>query len=467
MLIFYRKPRLEDENKRYPVVASNTRLCGFDTRMDSALPLMYDTDDLAQLANAKTKWNRACINPFAFGKPEFQTGIAMLFYPIRQNVQRQCELLRKHWTPSKTEATVFWKNLWNSARNMLYMSGITDAEAELCETMQSALTFPFLYHISPENEQYFSRETLWEQGISGDYPIVVIDLQNCAYPFDQNITNELERSLRAFKYLTMKAERFDLVILYCEGNGIPARFAICWITQSNESESRILFGKTEGFFRSIVVLLKRYCLLIAHVIGPLIPFNAEFTLSVYFSCVEKALSAEHTFTEAMRRSLWSVVPTSEKKELCGWKRYHARKRQTEGAILLYPVKFCFRYVAKSNFLGFSWTENSREKETKPFGTMMSCAIMTEKDWFWEFFSKTGETLFVTMICVPCPQRFYTVSRGPIILGKSQASNIRFRYVDSHFRNKNRIGMFSRLSWQWRSYCRIILRYATDYGSGRN
>ncbi len=38
MLIFYRKPRLEDENKRYLAVASNTILCGFDTRMDSALP---------------------------------------------------------------------------------------------------------------------------------------------------------------------------------------------------------------------------------------------------------------------------------------------------------------------------------------------------------------------------------------------------------------------------------------------
>ncbi|MBR5528590.1 MAG: hypothetical protein IKV97_06240 [Clostridia bacterium] len=58
----------------------------------------------------------------------------------------------------------------------------------------------------------FGIDNLWRNGISGDYPIVLVDAGGVYFPLP------LERRIRAFKLLTMKNVRFDLVIAYREND---------------------------------------------------------------------------------------------------------------------------------------------------------------------------------------------------------------------------------------------------------
>jgi hypothetical protein len=67
-----------------------------------------------------------------------------------------------------------------------------------------------LKRIFDEKPPQISINSLWKYGISGDFPIITFDVGNFFFALP------LEKRIRAFRLLTMKNVRCDLVILYSE-----------------------------------------------------------------------------------------------------------------------------------------------------------------------------------------------------------------------------------------------------------
>lgn len=368
VLTFSRRPRLDNEAWRNMSIASSEGILGFDTRMDSCLPLMYDREDIAALCRAENKNEvGACINPFCALRCDLTRGAATIAIGYSSDKTEAKATVKKALRAEDAPDDALLRaqvSLWNSARNMMYMSGFDVSHSEFCETVQSALVFPDLYRKPPEGQDCFPREALWEYGISGDHAIISVDLSECTSP--RGTLGELRRILSVYKYLTLKGERFDLVFIYREKERYfePIRRML----ESLISEMGLMhfLGHSRGIFLIDIQAAKRdVCTLIRMLSVLYVPVLSGFSISAFLGSLDANAKQARGPRRIKRRKAEFPVCSDDCVRADSQKVCIKKGTQKSPFSFVYasPV---FGTLVTQNSLGFTWVENSREKKLTPW-----------------------------------------------------------------------------------------------------
>lgn len=221
-ILYYKKrPRTQNEEEIVLAIAFADENCdiSFSTRRkyDMQNAIYYDPYLLFDERDNKTG---ACINPFCNigtdlnGNCNSELIIVMTHSvdtakeAILKARKRNFDSAKKALTDASSQFTIGAgiSSLGSCGTVSDMLSDIVfgkDADIKICSSLQK-----FFSETPPD----ISINSLWKHGISGDYPIITIDVGNYFFPIP------LEKRIRAFRLLTMKNVRCDLVILYSEAD---------------------------------------------------------------------------------------------------------------------------------------------------------------------------------------------------------------------------------------------------------
>ncbi len=219
ILFFKRRPRSSNEEEtvialgfcdKNPSVFFSTR-CFYGMQKK----ILHDPFLLFDAADGKTG---ACINPYCvFGTDISISSEAQLIIVMThsENSAKEAIISERSHSFEKSKAT-----LSEISTQFTLSSGISSLSS--CKTASEMLSSTLFTkedrringrsakELVFDNKKDISINSLWKHGISGDHPIISIDTGNYFFP------SPLEKRIRAFKLLTMKNVRLDLVIIYSE-----------------------------------------------------------------------------------------------------------------------------------------------------------------------------------------------------------------------------------------------------------
>lgn len=219
ILFFKRRPRSSNEEEtvlalgfcdKTPSVFFSTRcFYGMQKKIVHDPFLLFDTSD------GKTG---ACINPYCvFGTDISNSSEAQLIIVMTHSEKSAKEAIISERSHNFEKAKA---SLSEISTQFTLSSGISSLSSckTVSEMLSSALftkdTFRakslFAKELVFDSKKDISINSLWKHGISGDHPIISIDTGNYFF------ASPLEKRIRAFKLLTMKNVRLDLVIIYSE-----------------------------------------------------------------------------------------------------------------------------------------------------------------------------------------------------------------------------------------------------------
>lgn len=219
ILLFKRRPRSASEEELVLAVALSRKNAevSFAARADGITPrsLIYDPFVLFDPASAESGVG-ACINPFcSFGAA--YDGEAELLLVLTRRPDAAKEAIRAARDEAFDKAShalaeiasqfalgagISSVSSGGTVRTMLSALLFGDGEANRRRAAADRLLEPAFRNVSID--------ALWKYGISGDLPIAVVDTGSYYFPAPP------ERCIRAYKLLTMKNVRFDLILFYRE-----------------------------------------------------------------------------------------------------------------------------------------------------------------------------------------------------------------------------------------------------------
>lgn len=251
ILLYERRPRSASESPLYLAVSfySDTPF-SFSTRRDACLPMLYDDADLAALTTAPLDGAcGACIDPICVIRKEsvtenghYQADFLLTVAESRREAVGLISALRTE--KRKQPLRMFCQSMQAISKGQLSAAGLRAPYGRYATLLLSALYRPAAHaklHAQAENAQ------LWQFGISGDLPIVLLELCDDVKE-QENLRQIVCGFLRAQRYLALCGFRFDLVFL-CEEQeqyGAPCRNGVLSLVRSCGGE--LFLGRHGGIF---------------------------------------------------------------------------------------------------------------------------------------------------------------------------------------------------------------------------
>jgi len=218
ILYYNRRVRHDDENEMICAVALFEKGCSlqFETRKQDVFDTLFSSNSFEKIFQTEPKKNTgACISPYCLIKavsPElsghYSAELLCVFGRRKDELAHAIRGARsEHFEDSIKSLEEVSAQLSLSAGLLPKNPPHGHMTAE--EKLLSAILFGN-GNASPKKHLNGSKEVLWELCISGDLPIVTVNLSSAL------LIEQLEKYLRAYKLLLLKNIRFDLVILYSD-----------------------------------------------------------------------------------------------------------------------------------------------------------------------------------------------------------------------------------------------------------
>jgi cyclic beta-1,2-glucan synthetase len=378
ILLFSRKPRMEKESEQWLAVTleSSGGNIDFETRKDTLYPLMYDESDIAACFDKNfTRETGACINPICAVKKASQT----------KNGKYECDFLISY-SKSKTEAIEIIKNirakkkgrfkndfkqsLAKIAENQIVISNINFDDIYFPELITSCI----FHRLNDENTLTETAEpsVLWKYGISGDLPIICCNISSGGQTDSgdrreyksgdkNNIARIIKNFINTHRYLMIKGVRFDLVIIYSDvvKYNQPVKNFLHAIIRNCGSE--FLLNQKGGIY----LVNKPTDIDVFHSISN---FYAKIEENTVFANIYHEYMLADKFNGLSSRAVTKIQSKLNDNRL-GYFTDDSFVVIKGGQKAPWCHIYCndtFGTMVSQNSLGFTWTENSREKRLTPW-----------------------------------------------------------------------------------------------------
>lgn len=224
-IVFYKRRRRSPSDEDFVLAAALAdKNCDphFSTRRQSGMPQSFIYDPFRMFKSTDESEFGACVNPFCGINAEYGASGAELLLVMTHNTESAKEAIisaRKSSfeTAEHTLSEIVSQFALSSGISSVgndgavrgLLSDIIYGSMDLSNKKRACLAADKIFS---ENSPQIGINSLWKFGISGDDPVIVIDMGGYFFP------SPPEKRLRAFKLLTMKNIRCDLVILYQESD---------------------------------------------------------------------------------------------------------------------------------------------------------------------------------------------------------------------------------------------------------
>ena len=265
ILFYKRRPMRENESEKWLAVAAcftddRTNKAEpldfvFETRRDDILPHLYNETDIANLFNKKfNNTAGACINPVCVIKTEPHISQknknhceAVFFIAFADKKEDAINILKAARLRNIQKDGKENRKILENSHNRMIVSGITAKEKNLLDIILSCIHCKTLNN-KPDKENSVglsaSLKMLWKEGISGDLPVVLLEMPEIK-DGDEIKTEIFEEYLHVYKYLTLSGQKFDFAVIYSETEKYnrPCKNKISDIIKKNGCEN---FLKKKG-----------------------------------------------------------------------------------------------------------------------------------------------------------------------------------------------------------------------------
>ncbi len=395
LLLFHRRPRTEREKDLYLGLTflSNTPF-DFSTRRDEVLDLCYEAGDLLKLPHKQLKGEvGACIDPVCVAKKtseseqgRYACDILLFFTHQREQIHSWLGILRAKSTGTGKRFSFFelaQRSLAVCMRNLLNSARL--AEAELCyvRLLLCAMHRP----MPPIQKDVFSSiGDLWRHGISGDYPIVTLALNEALT--NNNLRGIVNGFLHAHRFLALCGVRFDLVFLYDEPD--------LYLTEQQSELRRLI----EACGSDLFLQRKGGIYLLPSEAAP----AHLFLRQVFYATLDAYTVFDHLWFRYREDAKSAPAPLPHTATIDPYPADHAFSR-SQGAVFggsmeadrfivykgtqrapwsyLYTDK-TFGTLLTQNSLGYTWWKNAREGRLTPFSNDPLTDLQGERLFYtWE------------------------------------------------------------------------------------
>lgn len=229
-LLFKRRPKKDGEKPLFFLLTMEGGGFDFITRRDTALPTMYDKQDLYRLFE-KTFDNKdgGCIMPYLAlrRKSQCPTGkyTAEFIFGAGENADELLKSLRAlRREKAASVGQLMAESYTHRMKNRLRAAGYDGTLVRYEQFILSSI----LYNTrrSPDKTVSTSPDLFWRHGVSTDLPMVSLVLPAGKLP--DNVARILSAILRTQKYLSLGNFHFDILLFYHEKEqyACPARHAL-------------------------------------------------------------------------------------------------------------------------------------------------------------------------------------------------------------------------------------------------
>ncbi|MBE6619341.1 MAG: hypothetical protein E7626_06155 [Ruminococcaceae bacterium] len=188
----------------------------FDTRSD-ILPLNYSKDDLCDLLFKDLPSREgACISPFCILKGretpcrgKFSCEFLITYGATHEDIVKKVLFVRKN--SGHDISSFFAGSMYKLSQNRLNLVNVPQSYLKYADFYLAALCFR--PNGTPPTDKTFSKNSLWSYGISGDLPIVALDLPSELSPSCKKICDVM---IRLHRLLRLRGKKSDLVFIVSE-----------------------------------------------------------------------------------------------------------------------------------------------------------------------------------------------------------------------------------------------------------